>query len=157
MDSLKTFFDLNREELFRRYLIAELFSPGGDLEPVFILSPVKVSEKGERIPTFFADGEYHRLRHLHCIFWNREEKACNIYEIKPFGCTVLLCSKMTEAEPVLLRKQYYYRKWLDFQHILFEIFPQLEHYTSQLRAVSCSGRRGIAEITRGLNQASALM
>jgi len=157
LDHLKDSLHLDMEELFRGYLIAELFTPSEDLDPIFILSPVKADESGERIPVFFADGNYHHIRHLHCIFWNNDKRECAIYDKKPFGCSVLLCDKMTETEPILIRKQYYYHKWLDYQNILFGIFPHLEEYTFQLQEVSSSGRRGVAEVTSGLNQSSAFM
>ena len=157
VEALREQLDLGMETLFRRYLIAELFTPGCDLPPVFMLSPVKVDEAGKRLPKLFADGEYHRIRHRHCIFWHGAKAACRIYGNKPFGCSVLLCAKMTDSDPLLLRKSYYYQKWLDYQEILFRIFPHMEACMEELRPIAASGRKGVAEMTRALNRSPSLV
>lgn len=140
--------------LFRKCLIAELFTPGGGLAPLFILSPAKIDASGTISDTIFADGEYHRIRNQHCIFWQVQGHVCNIYEKKPFGCSLLLCAKMTGSEPVLLRKTFYYNKWIGHQDIIFNIFPGLEKQYLRLCEETDPGAAGVAEITKKLNASS---
>jgi Fe-S-cluster containining protein len=151
IDRLATDLRLDRIQLFRKYLIAELFTPNAGSAPVFVLSPVKAQASGERCESFLSDRAYAHIRHLHCIF--REDHACSVYDAKPFGCSLLICGKMTKAKPLLLNKTYYYHQWAGSQEILFSLFPGLENayqgLLDVLRDLPLSGEKRTAMLARG--------
>ena len=136
VDPLGSYLGLDRKELFRRYLIAELFAPNAASPPVFVISPVKTRSSGERCDHFLSDHAYAHDLKQQCIFRDPQARSCTIYGVKPFGCSMLMCGKMTKAGPLLLRKTYYYHQWSRSQHILFSVFPALEEvYQRLLNAV----------------------
>lgn len=153
VEELARRFRLGINELFGRYLIAELYTPGAEFDPIFMLYPVKIiDEAGNRIPVFFADQEYHRLRHLQCVFRSRESMSCDIHTAKPFGCSELLCRKMINTDPVLRGKCYYYYKWLDAQQLIFDVFPAIEKIFPDLLGAAMPGKAGVREITAYINR-----
>jgi Fe-S-cluster containining protein len=125
IDLLADRLNLDREQLFRKYLIAELFTPHVDSVPCFVLSPVKTIGNGLRVNNLLSDSGYADIRHAPCIFRDADSRSCSVHEHKPFGCTLLICGKMTRAKPITLNKTYYYHQWLDSQDILFSISPEL--------------------------------
>ncbi len=135
VDLLGEHLNLNREQLFRKYFIAELFAPNIQSVPVFVISPVTADGSGERFPNLLSDREFENINHLHCIFRDNGTMSCRIHEFKPFGCHLLICGKMTKAKPITLNKTYYYHKWLDSQKILFSIFPDLESAYHKLLSI----------------------
>jgi hypothetical protein len=105
--------------------------------PVFLLSPVKTLPGGGRYDKFLSDTQYARSRDGMCVFRNTREGSCSIHAEKPFGCTLLICGKMTKAKPLVLNKTYYYHHWIDAQEIIFSIFPPLASLHRKLvRALS---------------------
>jgi Fe-S-cluster containining protein len=118
-------FKLNPRQLLDKYLIAELCAPKDSPLPVFLLSPVKVDDKGERFSNKIIDHDYHAIRDKKCIFLDSSNR-CSIHDIKPFGCSMLLCKKMTHGNSICFDKQFYYHRWKDHQQIIFSIFPELE-------------------------------
>lgn len=136
--ALGAHLNLDRGQLFRKYLIAELFTPNVESAPAFILSPVKADAEGARHADFLSDRNYARLSHQYCIFRDQDALSCRVHSKKPFGCNLLICGKMTGAKPLMLNKTYYYHKWLPTQGILFDLFPSLEGlYRILLDTVSC--------------------
>jgi hypothetical protein len=126
---------MDREELFRRILIAELFTPAIKASPAFMISPVKQT-CGERHADFLSDRNYAHALQRRCIFRDEGARSCGVHGVKPFGCTLLICGKMTKARPIVLNKTYYYHQWTGSQDILFSIFPKLERaYRNLLDAV----------------------
>lgn len=125
IDLLGAHLQLDRESLFRTYLIAELFTPHVESIPAFVISPVRTVPSGDRDERLLSDGDYSRGAGNACVFRRRAARTCSIYEYKPFGCSLLICGRMTKAKPLLLNKTYYYHRWLDSQAILFSIFPEL--------------------------------
>lgn len=137
IEALAEHLDISSEELFRRYLIAELFTPNVNSAPVFVISPVMADSEGYRLSNRLFDSEYAATQDLHCIFRDNETRSCIIHKFKPFGCNLLICGKMTKARPITLNKTYYYHKWLDSQGIIFSIFPGLgAEHEKLLAAVS---------------------
>ena len=126
IDLLAEHLKLDRAELFRTYLIAELFTPDVESVPAFVISPVKKTPDGQRNDKLLSDGAYAQIRNAPCIFRNSSGRSCGIHAHKPFGCTLLICGRMTKARPLVLNKTYYYHRWLDSQAILFSVFPGLE-------------------------------
>jgi len=123
---------LVRKELFDRYLIAQLCaasdsyaSPDDCLAPVFVVTPVRVGKNGNRLPQRIHDIAYGQARHLHCIFRDRVNNRCSIYQIRPLECAVTLCSHMTGDKPLFLERRFYYNKWKDNQEIVFSALPEL--------------------------------
>lgn len=125
IDLLGNHLHLDRENLFRTFLIAELFTPNVESAPAFVISPVKTIPNGARNEKFLSDGPYAKIRNTACIFRNSAAHSCSIHDHKPFGCSLLICGKMTKARPLILNKTYYYHRWFDSQAILFSIFPEL--------------------------------
>jgi Fe-S-cluster containining protein len=153
IDLLGNHLQLDRENLFRTYLIAELFTPHAESVPAFVISPVKTISHGGRDEMFLSDGRYARVRDAACIFRNSAARSCGIHEHKPFGCTLLICGRMTKARPLMLNKTYYYHRWLDSQAILFSIFPGLAPlYQRLIETVSplpMPGKNRIAALAKG--------
>ncbi len=138
-------FGMDPEELFRTYLIAELFTPNVEWVPAFVLSPVLLDIKGNRTSDYLSDSSYARNRDKSCIFRNNEAAACMVHEHKPFGCSLLICGKMTRAKPLILNKTYYYHRWVNSQDILFSVFPRLKAlYRDLLNLISCLPDGGLA-------------
>jgi Fe-S-cluster containining protein len=125
IDLLANHLNIDREELFRKYLIAELFTPHVESVPCFVISPVKAAASGLRENNLLSDSNYAHIRDAPCVFRDKDSRSCRVHEHKPFGCTLLICSKMTMARPIVLNKTYYYHRWLGSQNILFSIFPEL--------------------------------
>lgn len=125
IDLLGAHLQLDRESLFRTYLTAELFTPHVESIPAFVISPVRTVPNGDRDERFLSSGDNPRRAGDTCIFRRKAARSCSIYEYKPFGCSLLICSRMTKARPLMLNKTYYYHRWLDSQTILFSIFPEL--------------------------------
>lgn len=125
IDLLGKHLQLDRESLFRTYLIAELFTPHVESLPVFLISPVKSATDGGRDDKFLSDERYATVRETPCIFRNSTARSCGIHTHKPFACSLLICGRMTRARPLMLNKTYYYHQWLESQSILFSIFPEL--------------------------------
>jgi Fe-S-cluster containining protein len=134
VDPLGSYLRLDRRELFRRYLIAELFTPNVTSPPVFVISPVKTRSSSKRCDHFLSDHAYARDLQQQCIFRDPRARACTIHSVKPFSCSMLICRKMTKAGPLLLNKTYYYHQWAPSQDILFSIFPELEEVYRRLLA-----------------------
>lgn len=148
IDPLANHLNLDREQLFRRYLIAELFTPHVESVPCFVVSPVKTATNGLREHKLLSDSDYAHIRHGQCIFRDRDSRSCQVHEHKPFGCTLLICGKMTMAKPITLNKTYYYHQWLGSQAILFSIFPELGTlYEKLVDAVSNLPKEGSARKT----------
>jgi Fe-S-cluster containining protein len=122
------------DQLFNRYLIAELCAPDDTTSPVFVLSPVKVDEGGNRFPVRFMDMDYTTILDKYCIFRDNERGTCVINKVKPFACGLLLCPKMTLDKSLSLDKSYYFHKWKDRQDIIFSIFPELRDISERLRS-----------------------
>jgi hypothetical protein len=93
--------------------------------PVFLLSPAKILPLGGLPDKLLSDSQYSLARNGLCVFRNNTDRSCTIHAHKPFGCSLLICSRMTKAKPLMLNKTYYYHRWLDSQDILFSIFPEL--------------------------------
>ena len=135
IDPLGNHLGMDREELFRRFLIAELFTPAVKLSPAFVISPVKQAS-GRRHADLLSDHGYVHALHQRCIFRDEGARSCGVHGVKPFGCTLLICGKMTRARPIMLNKTYYYHQWTGSQDMLFSIFPKLESaYRNLLKAV----------------------
>jgi Fe-S-cluster containining protein len=135
VDLLGNHLGMDREELFRRFLIAELFTPTVKSSPAFVISPVKQAG-GKRYADLLSDHGYVRALRQTCIFRDGGTRSCGVHGVKPFGCTLLICGKMTKARPIMLNKTYYYHRWAGAQDILFSIFPKLERvYRNLLEAV----------------------
>jgi hypothetical protein len=100
-----------------------------------------------------SDGHYTEVRDEACIFRRRAARSCSIHAHKPFGCSLLICGRMTKAKPLMLNKTYYYHRWLDSQTILFSIFPELAPlYRKLIETVSplpMPGTSRIAALTEG--------
>ena len=90
-----------------------------------MISPVKTIPNGTRHEKFLSDSPYAMVRNAACVFRNSAAHSCSIYGHKPFGCSLLICDKMTRAKPLMLNKTYYYHQWFNSQAILFSIFPEL--------------------------------
>jgi Fe-S-cluster containining protein len=153
IDLLADHLKLDRAGLFRTYLIAELFTPDVESAPAFVISPVKKMPSGSRYAEFLSRGKYAAIRDAPCIFRNTAARSCGIYLHKPFGCSLLICGRMTKARPLMLNKTYYYHRWLDSQAILFSVFPGLGPlYRKLLDTVSplpLPGKQRIAALIRG--------
>jgi Fe-S-cluster containining protein len=132
---LSNHLNMDREQLFRKYLIAELFTPHVDMVPCFVISPVKTASNGLRENKLLSDSDYAHIRHGQCVFRDGAGRSCRVHEHKPFGCTLLICGKMTMAKPIMLNKTYYYHRWLGSQAILFSIFPELGTLYERLLAI----------------------
>ncbi len=132
IDELAKYLKLDHGQLLKKYLIVELCSPSDNVAPVFAISPVKADSNGNRLPNLFFDTDYVNIRHLYCIFRDNETKSCKIHQLKPFGCALLICEKMTYANSIELNKTYYHHKWKESQNLLFEIFPKLEPVYKEL-------------------------
>jgi Fe-S-cluster containining protein len=126
IDVLANHFNLDRKELFERYLIAELCAPNEAVPPAFVLSPIKVGPNGDRFPGKIFDNNYVNIRDFYCVFRDNEAGICSIHDIRPFGCALLICSKMTKAKPIELNKTFYFHKWIQTQDIVFSIYPELK-------------------------------
>ena len=144
---------LDRAELFRTYLIAELFAPDVKSVPAFVISPVKKKPDGSRHEKLLSDNKYAQMRDAACIFRDRAARSCGIHSHKPFGCTLLICGRMTKARPLVLNKTYYYHRWVDSQAALFSVFPGLAPlYRKLLDTVSplpLPGRSRTAALMKG--------
>lgn len=116
---------MDRQEFFHRYLIAELFTPHVESAPAFVLAPVKTDCAGIRTGSCLSDARYARAVNQNCIFRDPVGARCEVHQYKPFGCSLLLCGKMTRAKAIMLNKTYYYHHWVHSQEILFSVFPQL--------------------------------
>ncbi len=115
------------------------------------MSPVKVLPDGVRQEKFLADNAYAHNRNGLCIFRSTLDRSCRIHAHKPFGCTLLICGKMTRAKPLMLNKTYYYHQWHDSQEIVFSIFPGLASLHRKLvetiSPLPMPGRRRTAALT----------
>jgi hypothetical protein len=157
IDLLAGHLSLDREQLFRKYLIAELFTPNVESTPCFVISPVKAAFDGRRLGNLLSDRGYALVRREYCIFRDKAALSCGIHEHKPFGCALLICGKMTKAKPILLNKAYYYHRWLDSQAILFSVFPELGNmYERLLDAVLNLPPQGKAR-TKALMRGNAII
>jgi Fe-S-cluster containining protein len=132
IDLLVRHLRMDREEFFRRYLIAELFTPHVESVPAFVLAPVKTDSEGNRTGSYLSDAQYARAADKNCIFRDNAAALCGVHEYKPFGCSLLICGKMTRAKPITLNKTYYYHRWINSQEILFTVFPQLVRLYQEL-------------------------
>jgi hypothetical protein len=132
IDVLAAHLAITRKALFTHYLIAHLWAPTDNyaspddcVAPVFILSPVRATEEGKRLPQKIFDINYGKATQLHCIFRDRLHNRCGIYQNRPFECALTLCSKMTKDKPLYIGKNYYYHKWKNAQEIPLSMFPQI--------------------------------
>ncbi len=136
IDLLAGHLKLDKIQLFRKYLVAELFTPDIEAPPAFLISPVKSDSCGVREKNYLSVASTAKTHSAICIFRDNDSRSCRVYDRKPFGCTLLICSKMTKARPITLNKTYYYHHWLDSQGMLFSIFPGLgELYIKLLKIV----------------------
>lgn len=130
--TLSEHLKLDIESLFQTYLIAEICSPNDKTTPVFVLSPVKVDEKGNRYPFHFMDTNYINAQDKLCIFRDTQNKVCKIHKNKPFACALLICQKMTMDKSLSLEKSFYFHKWKDNQDIILSIHPELKDVCEKL-------------------------
>jgi len=143
--------EISTQELFEKHLITELCSPDDYITPVFALSPVKVNANGERHPFHLMDSEYINIKNLHCIFFDKENSKCKIHKVKPFGCDLLICSKMTNDKEINLEKSYYFHKWQSHQNILYDFYPDLEQTANDLNNVVSSIQNSFAKRNEIIN------
>lgn len=109
------------------------------------------------MPDLLSDRKYALVRRKQCIFRDSASSSCRVHDHKPFGCTLLICGKMTNAKPIFLNKTYYYHQWMDSQDILFSIFPELGTlYGKLLDVLSRLPARGDAR-TSALLQGNAII
>ena len=94
--------NLNQDQLFRKYLIAELFTPHIGSVPAFVLSPVTMSANGRRQPDYLTHHGGSVAGKQHCIPRDNLTRSCTTHACKPFGCDLLICAKMTKAKAILL-------------------------------------------------------
>lgn len=132
ISTISAHMKIDTEELFKKFLIAEICSLNDTMTPVFVLSPVKVDEKGERYPLHFMDTNYINVRDKFCIFRDNQNKMCTIHENKPFACALLICEKMTADKSLSLEKSFYFHKWKNQQDIIYSVFPELKDVCDRL-------------------------
>ena len=73
IDPLGNHLGMDREELFRRFLIAELFTPAVKLSPAFVISPVKQTG-GKRYADLLSDHGYAHALQLEAERWRLERR-----------------------------------------------------------------------------------
>jgi len=125
IDVLATHMGLDRVQVFRKYLIVQIFADKERDIPAFLAAPVKVTPDGKRLPHKMVDQNYMNVRHLNCIFRDQVSQNCSIHHIKPFACKFLICSKCTRANPILLNKAFFYHHWIKAQDIIMSVYPEV--------------------------------
>lgn len=148
VDPLAEHLGLSRRDLFDRFLVAELYAPDDATTPVFMLSPVKARPDGTRLPQRIFDDGYVRTGYHHCIFRDAALPGCGINAVKPLECAMLLCQKMTGANPFFLDKKYFHQRWLGAQDIVFDMVPEARAAWAHLDAAAEASRQGRREQER---------
>jgi len=125
-------------ELFERFLIVKIFWADKNTLPSFGFSPVVADVKGVRFPGTIITPPYLsacKSGKYACAFLTEadsERYKCAIHDVKPHGCSMLQCRKMTKSENVRKTNSYYADAWKEGTEVFDLLFPKLGKALSKL-------------------------
>jgi len=125
-------------ELFKRFLIVKIFWADKNTLPSFGFSPVVADTKGIRFPSNIITPSYLsacKSGKYACAFLTEadsERYKCAIHDVKPHGCSMLQCRKMTKSDNVRRTNAYYAEAWREGGEIFDVLFPKLRKTLAKL-------------------------
>lgn len=118
LNKIQDYLGIKSKELLDKYLILLLIKK--DESWIYAIAPRKKRRKDRVV------GYNYNLSNKKCVFW---KKGCVINEVKPYGCSVLVCNKMSDKE---VTQDYgkLLEKWSNSQETVYEIIPKLRNVKS---------------------------
>jgi len=130
--------DVGISELFEHFLIVKIFWANKSTLPSFGFSPVVADRKGIRFPSSIITPSYLSVcksGKYACSFLTEadsERYKCAIHDVKPHGCSMLQCRKMTKSNNVRRTNAYYAEAWREGTEIFDVLFPKLRKTLAKL-------------------------